>query len=52
MSAIFSQPSALVLPVLSLTLVTYAAFSRYMRSSAIDTLAQDYIRTARAKGLS
>jgi peptide/nickel transport system permease protein len=47
-----SHPSALVLPVLSLTLVTYAAFSRYMRSSALDTLAQDYIRTARAKGLS
>jgi peptide/nickel transport system permease protein len=46
-----SHPSALVLPVASLTLVTYAAFSRYMRSSAIDTLAQDYIRTARAKGL-
>jgi peptide/nickel transport system permease protein len=46
-----SQPRALVLPVASLTLVTYAAFSRYMRSSAIDTLAQDYIRTARAKGL-
>jgi peptide/nickel transport system permease protein len=46
-----SHPSGLVLPVLSLTLVTYAAFSRYMRSSAIDTLAQDYIRTARAKGL-
>ncbi len=46
-----SDPKALVLPVLSLTLVTYAAFSRYMRSSAMDTLAQDYIRTARAKGL-
>jgi peptide/nickel transport system permease protein len=46
-----AQPKALVLPVASLTLVTYAAFSRYMRSSAIDTLAQDYIRTARAKGL-
>ncbi|MGE5617374.1 MAG: ABC transporter permease [Candidatus Woesearchaeota archaeon] len=46
-----SQPNALVLPVASLALVTYAAFSRYMRSSAIDTLAQDYIRTARAKGL-
>jgi peptide/nickel transport system permease protein len=45
------HPSALVLPVLSLTLVTFAFFSRYMRSSAIDTLAQDYIRTARAKGL-
>jgi peptide/nickel transport system permease protein len=46
-----SHPSGLVLPVLSLTLVTYAQFSRYMRSSAIDTLAQDYMRTARAKGL-
>lgn len=45
------HPSGLVLPVLSLTLVSYAYFSRYMRSSAIDTLAQDYMRTARAKGL-
>ena len=45
------HPSALVLPIASLTLVSYAYFSRYMRSSAIDTLAQDYIRTARAKGL-
>src|SRR5581483_9672033 len=47
-----SHPAGLVLPVASLTLVTFAQFSRYMRSSAIDTLAQDYIRTARAKGLS
>ena len=31
--------------------MSYAQFSRYMRSSAIDTLAQDYMRTARAKGL-
>jgi peptide/nickel transport system permease protein len=46
-----SHPNALVLPVASLTLVTYAQFSRFMRSSAIDTLAQDYMRTARAKGL-
>jgi peptide/nickel transport system permease protein len=46
-----SHPAGLVLPVASLTLVTYAQFSRYMRSSAIDTLAQDYMRTARAKGL-
>lgn len=46
-----SDHSALVLPVASLTLVSYAYFSRYMRSSAIDTLAQDYMRTARAKGL-
>jgi peptide/nickel transport system permease protein len=48
---LFSDPLALVLPIASLTLVTYALFSRYMRSSAIDTLAQDYMRTARAKGL-
>jgi peptide/nickel transport system permease protein len=50
-SSALAQPSALILPVASLTLVTYAQFSRYMRSSAIDTLAQDYMRTARAKGL-
>lgn len=46
------HPAGLVLPVASLTVVTYAQFSRYMRSSAIETLARDYIRTARAKGLS
>jgi peptide/nickel transport system permease protein len=46
-----AHPAGLVLPVASLALVTFAQFSRYMRSSAIDTLAQDYIRTARAKGL-
>jgi peptide/nickel transport system permease protein len=45
------HPTNLVLPVLTLTLTIYALFSRYMRSSAIDTLAQDYIRTARAKGM-
>jgi peptide/nickel transport system permease protein len=39
------------LPILTLTLITVAAFSRYMRSSSIDVLAQDYIKVARAKGL-
>ena len=48
---ILAHPSGLALPVITLTLVSYALFSRYMRSSAIDALAQDYIRTARAKGL-
>jgi peptide/nickel transport system permease protein len=47
----FSHPNQIILPIASLTLVTYAYFSRYMRSSAIDTLTQDFIRTARAKGL-
>jgi len=49
---ILADPAGLVLPVASLTLVNYALFSRYMRSSAIESLAQDYVRTARAKGLS
>ena len=43
---------ALVLPVMSLALVTVALFSRYMRSSMLDNLVQDYVRTARAKGVS
>lgn len=47
---VISDPRALVLPILTLTLVSVALFSRYMRSSAIENLAQDYIRTARAKG--
>jgi len=46
-----AHPAGLVLPVASLTLVTFAIFTRYARSSAIDTLAQDFMRTARAKGL-
>jgi len=40
----------LVLPVFTLAGVTLATFTRYSRSSAIDVLGQDYIRTARAKG--
>jgi len=51
-TGVLSHPAGLILPVVTLTLVTYALFSRYMRSAAIDNLAQDYIRTARAKGLS
>jgi peptide/nickel transport system permease protein len=42
---------AMLLPILTLTLISVAAFSRYMRSSSIDVLAQDYIKVARAKGL-
>jgi peptide/nickel transport system permease protein len=48
---ILADPRALVLPVATLALVTVASYSRYMRSSAIDVLAQEYIRVARAKGL-
>jgi peptide/nickel transport system permease protein len=50
-SGAIADPKAMVLPVLTLTIVGVASFSRYMRSSAIESLAQDYIRTARAKGV-
>ena len=40
----------MTLPMLTLSSTTVAAFSRYMRSSMMDSLAEDYIRTARAKG--
>jgi peptide/nickel transport system permease protein len=50
--AILSDPRALVLPVVTLALVNFSIFSRFMRSSAIENLVQDYIRTARAKGIS
>jgi peptide/nickel transport system permease protein len=51
-AAVLHQPSALVLPVLTLAVINIAMFSRFMRSSAIETKVQDYIRTARAKGAS
>jgi peptide/nickel transport system permease protein len=49
---ILSQPRALVLPVAAYSFVLYALWSRYMRSSVMDNLVQDYVRTARAKGAS
>jgi peptide/nickel transport system permease protein len=51
LGGMLADPRALVLPVLTLTLINVALFSRYMRSAAIDTLAEDYVRVARAKGL-
>ncbi|MDT7660887.1 MAG: glutathione transport system permease protein, partial [Pseudonocardiales bacterium] len=43
---------AYVLPVLSLIAIQFALFSRYQRASMLDALNADYVRTARAKGLS
>jgi peptide/nickel transport system permease protein len=48
--AILSDPRGLVLPVLTLSALTIAAFSRYMRSSMMEAMTQDYIRTARGTG--
>lgn len=45
-------PSALVLPSISAGLFVVSGFARLIRSSLIDTMGQDYLRTARAKGLS
>ncbi len=42
----------LILPGMTLALYTLAIISRMTRSSMLDTLGQDYIRTARSKGLS
>src|SRR5579884_3475558 len=42
----------LILPATVLTVVQTASWSRYMRSSMLEVLVQDYVRTARAKGLS
>lgn len=50
-AGVLADPAGLVLPVATLTLVNVAGFSRYMRAAAIDVLAADFLRTARAKGL-
>jgi len=42
----------LIAPSLVLGLVTVALWSRYMRSSMLEVIHQDYVRTARAKGAS
>jgi peptide/nickel transport system permease protein len=41
----------LVLPVTTLAVISIAGYSRYVRSSVMEVLGQDYVRTARAKGL-
>jgi peptide/nickel transport system permease protein len=41
----------LVLPTIALTLITYAAWSRYQRAAMLDVLNSDYVRLARAKGV-
>ncbi|MHB1553049.1 MAG: ABC transporter permease [Acidimicrobiales bacterium] len=50
--AVWTDPRGFILPVVTLAAITVAGFSRYMRSSLLDAMAEDYIRTARAKGAS
>ncbi|HFD39000.1 MAG TPA: ABC transporter permease [Anaerolineae bacterium] len=41
----------MILPIFSIAVITTAGYSRYVRSQMLETICQDYIRTARAKGL-
>ncbi|TCO57976.1 ABC transporter permease [Actinocrispum wychmicini] len=52
LGGIFADSKALILPVLTGATTTVAIFSRYLRSSVVDNLDEDYVRTARAKGAS
>lgn len=49
---IFTDFDAMILPIVTLALLSIAGFSRYMRSSVLDNVNQEYVRTARAKGAS
>ncbi|WP_108484636.1 ABC transporter permease [Oceaniglobus ichthyenteri] len=46
------QLRQMIMPVMVLALQTTAQISRYMRASMLDNLNQDYVRTARSKGMS
>ena len=50
--SMLSDPRGYGLPVIVLTLLSLGGISRFMRGSFLDTLVQDYIRTAKAKGAS
>lgn len=45
------QGTQLLLPTILLTIISLASYSRYTRSSMLEVAGQDYIRTARSKGL-
>ena len=49
--AFFDHLKYLILPMLTLAALSIAGWSRYMRSSTIEVIKQDYMRTARAKGV-
>ncbi len=49
---LLDQGSQIILPTIVLTLISLATYTRYTRSSMLEVMNQDYIRTARSKGLS
>ncbi|HCX85247.1 MAG TPA: ABC transporter permease, partial [Micrococcales bacterium] len=50
--SLLDAATQLLLPTILLTLISIASYSRYTRSSMLETMNQDYVRTARSKGLS
>lgn len=51
-SSFWESGKYLILPIASLTITSIGSHARFMRAAMIETLRNDYIRTARAKGLS
>ena len=51
LSIFWFQVKQMIMPVMVLALFNASQLSRFMRASMLDNLSQDYVRTARAKGL-
>jgi peptide/nickel transport system permease protein len=48
----FDRLQHLALPIMTLFIISFALYSRFMRASMLDVINSDYVRTARAKGMS
>ncbi len=48
---VLDQVTHLALPTLAIMLISFATYSRYSRATMLETMNQDYVRTARSKGL-
>ena len=48
----FTFTGTYILPTIALAAISFAAYSRFQRASMLEVMRQDYVRTARAKGLS
>ena len=51
-SAGWGEPKHYIIPVVIMSFSTIATYARYIKSSMLDTLGQDYVMTARSKGMS
>ena len=50
--SLFKYTGTYLLPTLSLMAISFATYSRFQRASMLETLSSDYVRTAKAKGIS